>query len=1033
MQFDKEKLLAIEHTGSPLLVTAGPGSGKTRVITERIKFLLKTGLKPSEILCLTFSEKAANELKERIQEDGDVKEKIDISEMTISTYHSFCRHLLLDNTTHTGLGMKGGVIDRPMFLVWGVQNIDTFDFDEHIEIGNNASEIIEKMIDGISVFNDALITPEELEVFVQKRLQDPSLMKDVDELEYIHLLDNLVKIYKEYVKFKKEKDVMDFDDLIVEANKLLGNKDKPNSLKSAQEKHKHVLIDEFQDNNYAQFAIVKKLVKNGNVTAVGDADQNIYRFQGAYTEIFQDFKKEYPDHTEVVLAKNWRNPKNVIAVSNQLLEQDAFREIKKIVPTKEDEQKVSVVECSSEFAQAEFIKNKINELKKKDSSCKFSDFTVLSRKQLDGFNVAQILASDGIPVKYIGKSGIQNSPNARVLFSFLRVIANPMTSMISIIRILQEYKITEQNISKINYEANIRSKIQSDGDYAYDVLSDLKVDGLTQTTELREIYLMIQSFMDLAKDNSPSQLIYQIIRTKTEIYKKISNDDSIENFIERSILNNIIDTAIDYEKINSNMGIKEFLEFMDELKKFDVETKRDDADDDSVQVSTIHKSKGLEFKTVFIIDVATFKIPLKYTKKPFYVPRELAKGVFPASDPKEEFLREERRLLYVGMTRTIDNLFVMYPTQYEGRKRVNKASKFVQPLKPEDNEHIDFIKYDSNSSSNASTTFNAVEIIKNEQLNDVIKNLYSEQYESAIQKILDLGKIGFFQKNKTTKGFSDETMLHQASSDDLESRLNGTKSERLGFQKKNLSFSKFSTYEQCPKQFWYQHVLNALPANQEKSALYKGSTFHTIIEDSAKRQKDGNMDDITKLLSELEIQWDPKKYLTSSVKKEQQDRKSLTPALESYQKWSSSNPNEIVALELKFTTYIGGFKINGSIDRVEKTPEGEYVVIDYKTGGTKKTKSEINAANSPQLNLYSLAIKENPDYGKLPVKAIFFYVEKPEGEQLFEYKVDPEKIQEVKSILEGYVEAIQEKKFDATPGMFTCKFCEYSDICEESV
>jgi len=126
----------------------------------------------------------------------------------------------------------------------------------------------------------------------------------------------------------------------------------------AQEKYKHILIDEFQDNNYAQFAIVKKLVSNGNVTAVGDADQNIYRFQGAYTEIFQDFKKEYPDHTEIVLAKNWRNPKNVIAVSNQLLEQDAFREIKTIVPTKDDSQKVSVVECSSEFAQAEFIKIK---------------------------------------------------------------------------------------------------------------------------------------------------------------------------------------------------------------------------------------------------------------------------------------------------------------------------------------------------------------------------------------------------------------------------------------------------------------------------------------------------------------------------------------------------------------------------------------------------------------------------------------------------------------------------------------------------
>jgi DNA helicase-2/ATP-dependent DNA helicase PcrA len=521
-----------------------------------------------------------------------------------------------------------------------------------------------------------------------------------------------------------------------------------------------------------------------------------------------------------------------------------------------------------------------------------------------------------------------------------------------------------------------------------------------------------------------------LIRTKTEIYKKISNDDSIENFIERSILNNIIDTAVDYEKINSNMGIKEFLEFMDELKKFDVETKRDDADDDSVQVSTIHKSKGLEFKTVFIIDVATSKIPLRYTEKPFYVPRELAKGVFPASEPKEEFLREERRVLYVAMTRTIDNLFVMYPTQYEGLKRKNKASKFVQPLKPEDNEHIDFIKYDSNSNSNVSTTFDAVEIIKNEQLEDVIKNLYSEQYESAIQKILDLGKIGFFQKNKTTQGFSDETLLHQTSSDDLESRLNGTKSPRLGFQKKNLSFSKFNTYEQCPKQFWYQYVLNALPANQEKSALYKGSTFHAIIEDSAKRQKDGSMDDVGKLISDLEIQWDPKKYITSSVKKEQQDRTSLTPALESYQKWSSSNPNEIVALELAFTTYIGGFKINGKIDRVEKTPDGEYVVVDYKTG---KGKTKVDAPNSPQLNLYALALKENPDYGKLPVKAMFFFVEKPEGEQFIEYEVDPEKIQEVKSILEGYVAAIQEKKFDATPGMKTCEWCEYSDICKEAV
>ena len=124
MKLDRVQMKAVEHTGSPLLVTAGPGSGKTRVMTERVKFLMKSGLEPSEILCLTFSDKAASELRGRLEEDEEVKEKIDISEMQISTYHAFCRNLLLENTTATGLGMRGGILDRSVFLVWGVQNID---------------------------------------------------------------------------------------------------------------------------------------------------------------------------------------------------------------------------------------------------------------------------------------------------------------------------------------------------------------------------------------------------------------------------------------------------------------------------------------------------------------------------------------------------------------------------------------------------------------------------------------------------------------------------------------------------------------------------------------------------------------------------------------------------------------------------------------------------------------------------------------------------------------------------------------------
>lgn len=1028
IQLNKEQKLAVEHSGTPLLVAAGPGSGKTEVITERIKFFIKNGLKPSEILCLTFSEKAANELKTRLEDDEEIKGKIDISEMQVSTYHSFCMNLLRDNTTATGLGMLGGVLDRAVFLVWGIQNIDKFGFDNHIEIGNNATELIEKMIDGISVFNDALITPEALEEYVKEKLSDVSKIGSIEEIEYLHLLDNLVKIYKEYVKFKRQVDVMDYDDLIVEANKLLENENHTHVLTLAQQKYKHILIDEFQDNNFAQFSVVKKLVKDGNITVVGDSDQNIYRFQGAYTEIFQDFRETFPIHTEILLSKNYRNPKSVINFSGELLEHDTFRKPKKITPVKAADYKVNVVQCSTEYAQAEFIKNKIKELLKANPSFTFSDFAILSRKQKDGLSVAQILASEGIPVKYTGSSEMQSSPSAKVLFSFLRIIADPTRSKVSITRILQEYGITEQNISKFNYEATTRARRKNNGDYAFDVLLDLEVSEITQKTQLREISKMIQDFINLAKNSLPSKTIYNIIRNKTDIYRRIANDDSIENFIERSILNDILNSAYNFEKINPNATMKEFLEFIELLEGFDIETKKETVDSNAVQVSTIHKSKGLEFEVVFVIDVATNKIPLKYTEKPFFVPYEIAKGVMPSAEPKEEFLREERRVLYVAMTRTKSHLFLTYPTQYGSRKRANKSSKFLQELKPEMNPNVNFISYDSDSDPNTSTIFDAIEIIKNERLGQAIRHLGSHQYQSAVEKIIDLAKIDYFQKNKSMHGFSPENLFDHTPNTEIDERLVGTRPPRMGFDKPNLSFTHFEKYQKCPKQFWYTYILNALPESQEAPALYKGGVFHKIVEDASKRQKDGVVDDLQVFLSELESKWEPTHYMSSSLQKEDQDKASLYHAFDSYQKWTSKNPNKIKELELKFTTYIEGFPIHGKIDRIEETPDREYVVIDYKTGG--KNKKVEDPAKSLQLNLYAMVIKEK--YGKLPIRASFFYVEKSEGEQMYEYDVDPAKVDEIRLILEGYVKSIQNKEFEPTPGMFTCKFCSYSDICTES-
>jgi DNA helicase-2/ATP-dependent DNA helicase PcrA len=989
MKLDSDQIQAVEHTGSPLLVTAGPGSGKTRVITERVKFLLKTGLDPSEVLCLTFSEKAANELRGRLEDDDEVRGKFDLSEMQISTYHAFCRNLLLENTSATGLSMRGGILDRSVFLVWGVQSIDDFGFDRHVVIGNNAYELIEKMVDGISVFNQELITADELQRYVDEKLKDPSSIADVEVYDYLHQMDNLVKVYKKYIDFKKEIDVMDYDDLIVETNRLLDNKEQEHILKHIKEKYKHILIDEFQDNNFAQFAIVKKISDGKNVTAVGDADQNIYRFQGAYTQIFEDFKRNFSGYKEISLSKNYRNPKSVITLSGELLSQDTFRVPKEIQPTKDED-----------------------------------------HKQKDGMNIAEILASEGIPVKYIGKSKVQGSPNAQVLFAFLRIIANPMNSMNSIIRILQEYGISEQNISKINREAGVRARGKTDGDYSFDVMSDLNVEHLTQKTQLREIFSTINDFINVAKDHLPSHTIYQIIRNKTDLYKKIANDDSIESFVERSVLNNILNNAYDFERINPNPTVKEFLEFTEHLNQFDVETKRDMSDDDAVQVSTIHKSKGLEFEVVFIIDVATYKIPLKYSEKSFYVPQEIAKGVVPSATPKVENTREERRILYVGMTRTMNHLFLTYPTQYDDRSKANKASKFLQELKPQENESVNFTKYDSNSRDDASSSLDAVDVIKNEYMDRAMKHLHSNQYQSAIEKIVEIAKIDFYREHKTTENFPHADLLKYEPDRSTDERLAGTEPARMGFENQNMSFSKFDDYAKCPKMFWYKHVLNALPANQEANALYKGTVFHKIVEDVDNPDIPDKKGDLKSLMSELESSWDPSKYLQSSIQKETEDKQSLVPALTSYHNWNSQNKNTVTDVELKFSTHIGGFQINGKIDRIEKTPEGDFVIIDYKTGGKNKKIEKVE--ESLQLNMYCIALQEHKNYGKLPKTASFFYVEKEEGQQFFDYTVSQTNVDAARKVIETFAESIKNKEFDATPKAFTCKYCDYNDICGEA-
>ena len=256
--------------------------------------------------------------------------------MQISTLHSFAKDILLDNVLYSGIGLSAGVMSRASQLVWGLKNVDTFNL-QHIELGYNAVDIIESIIDGISTFKNELIGQEELKGYVAKKLE-----QDLDEEQrsfFLKLLD-MANVYEKYQEFQRSRSIIDFDDMIVEAVRLLTRRS--DIRKKYQERFNHIFVDEFQDNNFAQLELVKLCTRDQNVTVVGDDDQCIYRFQGAYLTNFKDFSEYFKNTTTITLNQNYRSSQNIVKLACELLEQVPDRQPKTLFSKNEEGDKICV-------------------------------------------------------------------------------------------------------------------------------------------------------------------------------------------------------------------------------------------------------------------------------------------------------------------------------------------------------------------------------------------------------------------------------------------------------------------------------------------------------------------------------------------------------------------------------------------------------------------------------------------------------------------------------------------------------------------
>jgi DNA helicase-2/ATP-dependent DNA helicase PcrA len=997
------------------LILAGPGSGKTRVITEKILHLIGTGAPPGEILALTFSEKAAREMEERLERALGVAS----AELSVQTFHSFCLQVLEDNVLDSGINFSSGVISRTNQLVWGLRNIDAFGF-EHIEVGNNAIDVIESIIDGISSFRDELIAPADLEAYLAEKLD----CAEDEELIYCQKLLDLLRVYVAYEEYKRAEALLDYDDMIHETVRLFERK--PHILAQYRRRYRYVLVDEFQDTNYAQLALIKQF-GGEHLCVVGDDDQTIYRFRGAYYGNFDDFRRTYADYRQTLLDQNYRNTDTILKAALQLMEGAPNRQEKPLFTKNTEGEKIVVAECENEDAEARFVLREIERLLQttlvdrkegRERLFRYGDFAVLCRRRAEGVKFYQLLKSHGIPCEFTGDVAFFSMPAVRDMMAYLKAVRNPLAAGIALNRIMKVAGVPETVVQAINARARANTWGRDHTDGVYETMRGGRDVPEACRPRVRELVQALGALIDLRDRATLPELVYEIMMRASAIYRSALADGA---GVHRQVLNQFYTLAKDYEALTRDARVDDFLEYLDLLFDADVEIAETEAVD-AVQILTLHKSKGKEFPVVFLADLSDRKFPLRYQEKPFYVPKDLARGLKQEEDEKALYLQEERRLCYVGMTRAEGRLYLTRAKRYGENKRESKPSLFLEELKYTENPLIEVVDVPAEHREIRVQARSELEVIRHSLQAEIIRAVAEMRLQTALQRMLDLEKVRLAEDGESPDAFDRDVFFAVPEDPLFASSLCGGEKPVLVGPDHAFSASSLGTYENCPLQYKFRHVL--MVPSEPKSFFGLGSVVHKVIEKLSEAQMQGTPPTREQALALLEQFWSPAGY--ASRTHEGEDRRKAEDLLDTYLAWQMADPNTIAGVEEKFVFTFQDRTMKGYIDRIERTPEGRYVVIDFKSGKKPGKITRNSVKEHIQLNLYCLAIQER--YGELPERASFFFLK---DNKVVDYRPDEEIIAAFRKKLSGMIDAVCAEEFAATPSYSACMFCDFGPLCEE--
>lgn len=961
---------AVTTTKGPLLVIAGAGTGKTTVIARRIAYIIEKKLaKPAEILALTFTDKAAGEMEERV----DQLVPYGFIDTWISTFHAFGDRILRDNAFDLGISPDFRVLSKPQQVLFFQQNLFKFKLDYYRPL-SNPTKFISAILSFFSRLKDENVLPEDFIKYVKTQRSKAKSNEDKVELQKV---EELANAYATYEDLKTKAGLLDFGDQVTKTIDLFIKR--PKILKDYQGHFKYILVDEYQDTNYAQNELVKLLSSSHkNICVVGDDDQSIYKFRGAAISNIMQFKKTYPKAKQVVLTQNYRSTQLILDSAYRLIRHnDPDRlEVKNNIVKKLKSAKINPGSIPQEiFAdtisqEADQIAAEIKKLISKNlkSSYNYRDFAILVRANSQADPYLKALNMKGIPHKFVGSSGLYRQEEVAVLISFLTAITNFEDSLnLYNLATSDIYRLSPEDAIKLTSFAKrkTRSLYYIFKNIDSITTGDLEISEESKTV-IKKIIEDLNVAINLSKNQSAGKVLYDFLK-RTSYLTQLERKGGIGGQIKIQNIAKFFDKIQEFEQIAKADSPSQFIDYLESIRQAgdDPATVEFDPDLDAVNVMTVHGAKGLEFPVVFMVNLVSDRFPARSRSEAIEVPEQIIRETLPAGD---WHIQEERRLFYVGITRAKDLLYFAWSRDIGG-KRVKKLSPFVL-------EALDKVKSDS-----------------------------------LLVKLSPLEKIEKFapqpQKNIQTAFLDVDTLkLTQGSLDD---------------------------YLTCAFKYRYVHILR-LPIARHHAIAY-GAALHSAVAAFNRSKINGKVITLAQMLEVFENSWDSEGFLTIEHEEKRKNQGKL--ALEAFWKRESISKDKPSLIESSFKFSLEGVTIVGRFDRVDVMPGTKVKIIDYKSSeNIDQERADAQAKESNQLAIYALYYWKR--HLVVPEKVSLYFLETGIIGSYTPNENDLKKTEKLITETAAKIHHdVKNNSFIANPKYFgrepACVYCAYNAICPFSL